>query len=281
MVYFRGLSTYHDDGFHIGPLSLGPAYFHLERMFSSFDLEFIPVLGMRSGRVVEKADRAIQYLDRFGLLKERRRFHILAHSTGGLVARAFVHRISNPERVVSLTTLGTPHRGSELAENAFSFSENKPKMYRAFRALGYDSRKKLDFFRDLRPAIVREFNQNYPNLENIVYASVPCHIPFERQAWPIKIIHRMWAEEVFGDVRRAPPSDGLILLSSQLWGRELKTFLIDHNTQIGFLLYTQPRLRQYYRKKFFQLGHYLHRWWEKVESLENEDSNEGIRDSKA
>ncbi len=46
--------------------------------------------------------------------------HIIAHSMGGLDSRIFIgrnlNRLGKPGRVVSLTTLSTPHRGSPIAD---------------------------------------------------------------------------------------------------------------------------------------------------------------------
>ena len=39
--------------------------------------------------------------------------HVVGHSMGGLVARYYVQRLAGDERVHTLATLGTPHRGTE------------------------------------------------------------------------------------------------------------------------------------------------------------------------
>lgn len=43
------------------------------------------------------------------------RIHIVGHSLGGLIARYYVTRLGGDERVHTLVTLGTPHRGTYLA----------------------------------------------------------------------------------------------------------------------------------------------------------------------
>ena len=50
---------------------------------------------------------------------------LVAHSMGGLVARAYLRRFGNA-RVARLATLGSPHRGSELAR--FAMGENGRQM---------------------------------------------------------------------------------------------------------------------------------------------------------
>jgi triacylglycerol lipase len=42
--------------------------------------------------------------------------HLLAHSMGGLDARYLISRLGMAPRVLSLTTLGTPHRGTAFAD---------------------------------------------------------------------------------------------------------------------------------------------------------------------
>lgn len=48
--------------------------------------------------------------------------HIIAHSLGGVVARYYIQEIGGDEKVASLVTLGTPHRGTPVARLAISFS---------------------------------------------------------------------------------------------------------------------------------------------------------------
>src|SRR5207245_1759279 len=44
------------------------------------------------------------------------RVHLFAHSMGGLDARYLISRLEMAEQVASLTTIGTPHRGSPFAD---------------------------------------------------------------------------------------------------------------------------------------------------------------------
>lgn len=43
------------------------------------------------------------------------RVHVIGHSLGGLIARYYVQRLGGDARVDTLVTLGTPHRGSQIA----------------------------------------------------------------------------------------------------------------------------------------------------------------------
>src|SRR5262249_21527275 len=42
--------------------------------------------------------------------------HLIAHSMGGLDSRYMISRLGMADRVLSLTTIGTPHRGSPFAD---------------------------------------------------------------------------------------------------------------------------------------------------------------------
>ena len=72
-------------------------------------------------------------------------FSIIAHSTGGLVSRQYSY--SNPGRVAGLVTLGTPHRGSPLANS--------------FQWVGFFLTA-TDAIEDLKPENMVRFNQKYP-----------------------------------------------------------------------------------------------------------------------
>ena len=58
--------------------------------------------------VAEKVERICE---RYGL----DRFHIVGHSMGGLLARHYIQHCGGDRRVKSLTTPGTPHRGTPTA----------------------------------------------------------------------------------------------------------------------------------------------------------------------
>lgn len=60
--------------------------------------------------------------------------HIVAHSMGGLVARAMIHR-QRPDHLGKVVMLGTPHGGSEVADFLDQYRLLKPILGRAAPAL--------------------------------------------------------------------------------------------------------------------------------------------------
>lgn len=47
--------------------------------------------------------------------RQLKRFHIIGHSMGGLIARSYIQNFGGHKRVKSLITLGTPHHGTPTA----------------------------------------------------------------------------------------------------------------------------------------------------------------------
>ncbi len=76
----------------------------------------------RAGFIAERAQALAHYLKEINA----ERFDLIAHSMGGLDGRYVIHHLDPQQRIRSLTTIATPHRGSPLAqwilENKLPFS---------------------------------------------------------------------------------------------------------------------------------------------------------------
>lgn len=86
------------DGFGVFSFDLGG-------LFARFNTERPAVL----------AEHIAEKIERICLRTGLRRFHIVGHSKGGLVAREYVQHHGGLARVKSLITLGTPHHGTPTA----------------------------------------------------------------------------------------------------------------------------------------------------------------------
>src|SRR5262245_61810981 len=62
------------------------------------------------------AARAAQLRDFLDRVSPDQPVHLFGHSMGGLDARYMISRLGMAERVLTLTTLGTPHSGSPFAD---------------------------------------------------------------------------------------------------------------------------------------------------------------------
>jgi triacylglycerol lipase len=114
------------------------------------------------------------------ILKETNstKINIIAHSKGGIEARYMISRLDMANKVASLTTLATPHRGSSLANWVFEKAEEKNALKiseKVLKALaewqGDASPEILPAFRQMTPEAMQEFNQRVPDAPQVYYQS--------------------------------------------------------------------------------------------------------------
>src|SRR3954453_11519957 len=104
--------------------------------------------------------------------------HVIGHSMGGLDARMLLSDPAWSNRVLSLTTIGTPHLGSSIAD----FAQLKAgRVYRLLTALGIDHRGFLDVTR--RNA--RDFHQAAPLPSGVPCFSIAGNSSVEEVCWPL------------------------------------------------------------------------------------------------
>ena len=144
--------------------------------------------------------------------------NLIAHSMGGLDARYAISRLGLADRVLSLTTIGTPHRGSPLAElgvNLLAICR------RIFKTLD------LEALHDLTSGRMSAFNLEIPDVPTVAYASVVAS--GDRAVMnPL-----LWASHLYLS-ECAGPNDGVVPASSQHWGEVWREICADHWAQIGW-----------------------------------------------
>ncbi len=147
-----------------------------------------------------------------------RRVNVIAHSMGGLDARFAIARLGLASRVASLTTIGTPHHGTPLADVAIGLGVGY-----ALDRLGLE-RDALD---GLTTAGAAAFNEAVPDDPAVAYGSVVGALQRKRRAHPLLLAS--WA------VLRsaAGANDGVVPASSQRWGDVLAEIDADHFAQVG------------------------------------------------
>lgn len=64
------------------------------------------------------------------------KFHLIAHSAGGLDSRYMITHLGMADKVVSLTTVSTPHRGTWYADFAVKWVMEKQKFWKVWDWLG-------------------------------------------------------------------------------------------------------------------------------------------------
>ena len=178
----------------------------------------------RVARTASIAERGAQLAARIEALPAKR-VNIIAHSMGGLDARWAIAQLGLSERVASLVTIGTPHRGSPLADLGAGLFGEKLGLRRVLGGLGMD----VAAFYDLTTARMAAFNEQVRDARGVWYASVVAHADGGSTS-PL-----LWATHRYLSAREGP-NDGLVPLASQAWGEVLLELEADHFAQIGWSL---------------------------------------------
>jgi triacylglycerol lipase len=96
-----------------------------------------------------------------------KRVHIVAHSMGGLDSRFMISQLGLADRVLSLTTIGTPHHGSPIAD--LVIQDRDPRLVALLGSLGVTG------IGDLTTTRCAEFNRLIPEARQVRYYSVAGH----------------------------------------------------------------------------------------------------------
>ncbi len=118
-----------------------------------------------AGSVAERAEDLKNYLQSNSEVLDKK-VHIVAHSMGGLDARFMISKLEMAERVLSLTTIGTPHHGTPIAD--IVSQHTNPALNQFVGHLGID----IKAASDLTTGACRQFNLDVPDAPGIGYFSI-------------------------------------------------------------------------------------------------------------
>jgi triacylglycerol lipase len=152
--------------------------------------------------------------------------HVIAHSMGGLDCRCMVTHLDMARQVLSLTTLGTPHRGTAFADKGVEFAQS-------IGAFAWLRRSPIDHqaFEDLRTEACARFNAATPDAPHVRYFSVAGNKRRHEMLYALRFSH-----DVIAPVEG--PNDGLVSVKSARWGEFLGEWNCDHVNMVGW---TGPR----------------------------------------
>ncbi len=153
------------------------------------------------------------------------RVNIVGHSMGGLDARFAISNLGISHLVESLTTIGTPHYGSALADISVTAAE-KVNVTKMVKKLGVD----VDAFFDLTTTSMGQFNESVVNSEGTSYYSVTGHGKPGRKGMMPALVPGYLAFRS----QRILENDGVVATASQKWGTVLFEVEADHLAQIGW-----------------------------------------------
>ncbi len=153
------------------------------------------------------------------------RIDLVAHSLGGLDARYALAHLGLASRVRSLVTIGTPHRGSPLAD----LLHNGPLDW--LRKIASMLGLPLEALEWLSTQSLEAFNRETPDVPGVRYACVVGGMHRDDSPVPLALV------PAHAYLRRvAGLNDGIVPVSSQYWGETLAEIEADHFAQIGWSL---------------------------------------------
>jgi triacylglycerol lipase len=175
------------------------------------------------GAVRERAEQLAAQIEE---VSPKQRVHVIAHSMGGLDARYAIAHLGLEHRIATLTTIGTPHRGTPLADGLI--------LQRAWRfrwlarLLGLVSNNH-DGLADLTTRKMAEFNRSVVDSPRVLYRSIVGALStLDRFANPL-----LWRPHAYL-LRAAGVNDGLVPASSQRWGGLVRQVEADHIALAGW-----------------------------------------------
>jgi triacylglycerol lipase len=206
----------------IGASRLKREYFHGVR-------ERLEALGysvhlIRVSRMAGVEQRARQLAEQIRQLPGER-VNIIAHSMGGLDARYAIAQLGLDARVASLTTIGTPHRGTPIADSSASLLGDRARLRRLLASMGAN----VDGLYDLTTRRMADFNRLVLDAPSVRYASVVGAVaPSEKPSTFFLAPGHAYL------LRTVGPNDGMVPAESQRWGTVLGEIAADHWAQIGW-----------------------------------------------
>jgi triacylglycerol lipase len=153
------------------------------------------------------------------------RVNVIAHSMGGLDARYAISQLGLADRVASLTTVGTPHYGTPLADSGVWLVHEQMRLRKLLEMLG------IDAFSQLTTEHLETFNASVPDVSGVHYASCPARI-----GQGVRGVNSLLAPGYVLLEREIGDNDGVVPTASQRWGEVLDEIDADHWAQVGWSL---------------------------------------------
>jgi triacylglycerol lipase len=171
-----------------------------------------------TGGIAERARQLQELIDRESPSEP---VHLIAHSMGGLDSRYLISHLGMARRVLTLTALGTPHRGTAFADWGLR------RLVRFLRPLFEFANVPYQAFFDLTVTHCAEFNRLTLDAPEVRYFSVagqfePHWLTPEWQI-PARIL-----------ARTEGPSDGIVSVASATWGEDCTIWDGDHLNLINW-----------------------------------------------
>jgi triacylglycerol lipase len=168
--------------------------------------------------VAYRASQLRGFLDR---VVPSRAVHLIAHSMGGLDARYLISRLGMADRVLTLTTVGTPHHGTSFADWGVR------RFTRLVRPLLARLALPCNAVGELTRERCRLFNEQVPDAPGVRYFSVAGRLS---GTW----LRPLWHLPYTIVTREEGPNDGIVSVASASHGESCSVWDGDHLSLINW-----------------------------------------------
>ncbi|KAI1789782.1 Alpha/Beta hydrolase protein [Ganoderma leucocontextum] len=228
IVFCHGLMGF--DTVTFGPAIAPLQIQHWRGIRNALEMNGIEVLTTRVPATSSPIDRAKVLCEKIAEKYPGRAVHLIGHSMGGIDCRYLTtHLTDRPFKVLSVTTISAPHRGSSFADQ-FLATVGKERMASVLFLLdllpnGDGDGKAFEF---LTVENMRAFNENTPDVPGVHYFSWGAvYEPglIDTWKWPHSVV-----------LEKEGPNDGLVSLQSAQWGTYLGTLEgVNHLDLVGWI----------------------------------------------
>ncbi|TVQ66848.1 MAG: hypothetical protein EA360_05025 [Balneolaceae bacterium] len=191
--------------------------------------------------------RAEQWVEIIWTLMKQYSFekiNVVAHSMAGLDMRYAINHLDLVEKVASLTTIATPHRGTSLAELVLTAPEAiREKLGDLADWFGESiyPHQKSDAVAAVeqltREYVTKVFNPENPDIGKIPYFSYSAAVG-KGTPHPLNPIYRLQNQLIY---QQEGPNDAFVTAESAVWGTHLDTLPISHLEQIDIQVSRERR----------------------------------------
>lgn len=175
-----------------------------------------PAVGFSNG-VQDRAARLKAHLD---ATWPTGKVNVVAHSIGGLATRDLITRLGYADRIASLTTISSPHRGTPVADFVIKYFDHGA-IQKLLEKAGFQA----DALRDLTIQACADFNHLTPDRPGVAYFSYggsqnwwAIKAPLQPFSWLIKLDARVRAGRGIAEETRA-------ILVQEPWGPPMLEYL--------------------------------------------------------
>jgi triacylglycerol lipase len=155
------------------------------------------------------------------------RVHLIGHSMGGLDCRYLISRLDMASRVLSLTSIATPHRGTAFADWGIR------RMHWWFRSVCNFLGIPYQAVFDLTKSACAAFNEEVPDAPGVHYYSIAGRHEGNWRSPEWLLPHRIVLDA-------EGPNDGIVSVDSARWGESVDVWNGDH---INLVNWSNPLAR--------------------------------------